>query len=236
MEAKCLITHGRPSSGRPHRSGAQKQRPSFPRSDAPITTSPPPTPKNPKKKHTECTDGRPRGGEGKGGREGNVFSCVCVKADLTLRVRSKDVRAVVACQATEQVTEQCIPPEQGVRTLSPNMFFSCMCLSFALALWWSLVLSAGLGFVLVPLMDPDWSWGAGRREGRAGETGARCLRPPGGGVGGRKRGAAGEVGAPVQVSGGPSSLTNFEIDLRPAFPRCTGAERSALLSQPESCF
>lgn len=236
MEAKCLITHGRPSSGRPHRSGAQKQRPSFPRSDAPITTSPPPTPKNPKKKHTECTDGRPRGGEGKGGREGNVFSCVCVKADLTLRVRSKDVRAAVACQATEQVTEQCIPPEQGVRTLSLNMFFSCMCLSFALALWWSLVLSAGLGFVLVPLMDPDWSWGAGRREGRAGETGARCLRPPGGGVGGRKRGAAGEVGAPVQVSGGPSSLTNFEIDLRPAFPRCTGAERSALLSQPESCF
>lgn len=234
MEAKCLITHGRPSSGRPHRSGAQKQRPSFPRSDAPITTSPPL--KNPKKKHTECTDGRPRGGEGKGGRERNVFSCVRVKADLTLRVRSKDVRAAVACQATEQVTEQCIPPEQGVRTLSLNMFFSCMCLSFALALWWSLVLSAGLGFVLVPLMDPDWSWGAGRREGRAGETGARCLRPPGGGVGGRKRGAAGEVGAPVQVSGGPSSLTNFEIDLRPAFPRCTGAERSALLSQPESCF
>lgn len=159
-----------------------------------------------------------------------MFSCVCVKADLTLRVRSKDIRAAVACQATEQVTEQCIPPEQGVRTLSLNMFFSCMCLSFALALWWSLVLSAGLGFVLVPLMDPDWSWGAGRREGRAGETEARCLRPPGGGVGGRKRGAAGEVGAPVQVSGGPSSLTNFEIDLRPAFPRCTGAEKGLLSS------
>lgn len=42
VEAKCLITHGRPSSGRPHRSGAQKQRPSSSRSDAPITTSTPP--------------------------------------------------------------------------------------------------------------------------------------------------------------------------------------------------
>lgn len=111
-----------------------------------------------------------------------------------------------------------------------------MCLSFALALWWSLVFSAGLGFVLVPLMDPDWSWGAGwrrrrRRRRRAAasdgggmETEAQRLWPPGGGVGGRKCRAAGEVGAPVQVSGSPSSLTNFEIDLRPPFPRCTGAQ------------
>lgn len=49
-----------------------------------------------------------------------------------------------------------------------------MCLSFALALWWSLVFSAGLGFVLDLLMDPDWSWEeVGIGEGR--ETGAQCL-------------------------------------------------------------
>lgn len=33
------------------------------------------------------------------------------------------------------------------------------------------------------------------------------------GSAGRKHRAAGEVGAPVQVSGSPSSLTNFEFDL-----------------------
>ena len=56
---------------------------------------------------------------------------------------------------------------------------------------------------------------------------------------GRKCGAAGEVGAPVQVSGSPSSLTNFEIDLQPPFPRCDGAqaeERSGLLHRLDFCF
>lgn len=47
VEAKCLITHGRPSSGRPHRSRAPKQRPSFPSLDrtGPYQPDPPP-PKN----------------------------------------------------------------------------------------------------------------------------------------------------------------------------------------------
>lgn len=77
VEAKCLITHGRPSSGRPHRSGAQKQRPSLSRSDEPIKTSKPPHQSKKKKKHTESTDGRPRGGEGKGGREICFHVYVC---------------------------------------------------------------------------------------------------------------------------------------------------------------
>lgn len=38
---------------------------------------PPPLPK----KHTESTDGRPRGGEGKGGREICFLMCMCIKAD-----------------------------------------------------------------------------------------------------------------------------------------------------------
>lgn len=67
-------------------------------------------------------------------------------------------------KTTIQVTEQCIPIVQGVQTLSLNMFFCSMFLSFALALRWSLVFSAGLGFVLVLLMDPDWSWGAAWRR------------------------------------------------------------------------
>lgn len=121
-----------------------------------------------------------------------MFSCVCVKADLTPRVRSKDIRAAVACQATEQVTEQCVPPEQGVRTLSLSMFFSCMCLSFALALWWSLVFSAGLGFVLVPLMDPDWSWGAGAEGGEGrGDWGPDVCDPRVAGSAGGSRSSRG---------------------------------------------
>lgn len=77
--------------------------------------------------------------------------------------------------------------------LAGNMFF----LSFALALWWSLVFSAGLGFVLVPLMDPDWSWGAGR-EGRRGiaETGGPRVCDLRGGRGRREE---------VQSSGGSGS-------------------------------
>lgn len=61
----------------------------------------------------------------------------------------------------------------------------------------------------------------GEDGGGQGGRGPDVCDPRGGG---RKCRAAGEVGAPVQVSGSPSSLTNFEIDLRPAFPRCTGAQ------------
>lgn len=57
-------------------------------------------------------------------------------------------------------------------------------------------------------------------EGVCGEEGgltdSGCPKigdPQVGGVGWRKHRAAGEVEAPVQVSGSPSSLTNFEIDL-----------------------
>lgn len=71
-EAKCLITHGRPSSRRPHRSGAQKQRPSFFRSDAPITTSSPPC----KKTYWEYRRQAER--RWREGREGYLFSCLCV--------------------------------------------------------------------------------------------------------------------------------------------------------------
>lgn len=62
-------------------------------------------------------------------------------------------------------------------------------------------------------------WGRGRH----GETWARSLWPQGGGVAtGGSAEQRGEVGAPVQVSGSPSSLTNFEIDLWPLFPRSAG--------------
>lgn len=72
------------------------------------------------------------------------------------------------------------------------------------------------------LVPGSWVEEVGIRKAR--ETGAQSLWPLGGGVDGRKCRAAGEVGAPVQVSGSPSSLTNFEIDLRPPFPQCTGAQ------------
>ena len=73
VEAKCLITHGRPSSGRPHRSGAQKQRPSLSRSDAPITTSPPP-----KIQRKNILSVQTAGREEVRGREGGkcVFMCM----------------------------------------------------------------------------------------------------------------------------------------------------------------
>lgn len=69
----------------------------------------------------------------------------------------------------------------------------------------------------------SWVEEMGIGEGR-GDWGPVSVTPRVGGVGWRKCRAAGEMGAPVQVSGSPSSLTNFEIDLRPPFPRCSRAQ------------
>lgn len=104
-------------------------------------------------------------------REGGtfVFMFICVTGDLEVKLNRSLclIRCRVKLFFSEMLrnqTEQRSPTVQGVQTLNLNLFFCWMHLSFALVQRWSLVFSAGLGFALVLLMDPDWSWGAGWRR------------------------------------------------------------------------
>ncbi|KAK5875396.1 hypothetical protein CesoFtcFv8_027877 [Champsocephalus esox] len=76
-------------------------------------------------------------------------------------------------------------------------------------------------------MDQDWSWGAGWR-GRW-RLGPDVCDPRVAGGSAEQQGKWEHLCRSVAA---PSSLTNFEIDLRPPFPRCTGAqaEKQGLLS------